>query len=59
MEREFPRGTDSARLIEIIETKSVRGSGCNTDSPCRTVTQYWSKTGVLLAENDPFTKEKE
>lgn len=54
-----PRGTDSARIIQVIETKALRGTGqCETDM-CRTVTQYWSLEGELLAEHDPFEKEKE
>lgn len=53
-----PRGTDSARIIEVIETKSLRGSGTNEDK-CRIVTQYWNFEGNLLAENDPCEKEKE
>lgn len=54
---EFPRGTDSARVIEVIETKSARGSGKSIEDQCRIVTQYWSTDGVLLAENDPSEKE--
>lgn len=47
-----PRGTDSARVIRIIETRSMRGKGIKDDL-CRTVTQYWDLKGNLLAENDP------
>lgn len=53
-----PRGTDEARVIRVIETKSMRGEGTENDL-CRTVTQYWDFEGNLLAENDPCTKEKE
>lgn len=56
-----PRGTDSARVIQVIETKSIRGTGTNEDL-CRIVTQYWDFEGNLLAENDPCiteVKEKE
>lgn len=53
-----PRGTDSARIIQVIETKSLRGRGTNEDK-CRIVTQYWNFEGNLLAENDPCEKEKE
>lgn len=53
-----PRGTDSAQVIQVIETKSLRGEGTNEDM-CRTVKQYWSFDGELLAENDPCAKEKE
>lgn len=51
-----PRGTDSARVIQVIETKSVRGKGVGEDL-CRNVTQYWDFEGNLLAENDPCVTE--
>lgn len=54
-----PRGTDSAKVIQVIETKALRGKGENELDMCRTVTQYWSIEGELLAEHDPFEKEKE
>lgn len=54
-----PRGTDGARVIQVIETKSLRGSGLNEKDKCREVKQYWCFEGVLLAENDPCTKETE
>ena len=47
-----PRGTDSAKIIEVIETKSIRGYGTEEDIS-REVTQYWSIDGKLLAECDP------
>lgn len=53
-----PRGTDSAQVIQVIETESLRGEGTNEDM-CRIVKQYWSFDGELLAENDPCAKEKE
>lgn len=52
-----PRGTDSAKIIKVIETKSLRGKG-TTDDPCRIVRQYWSFNGKLLAEDDPNGKIK-
>lgn len=42
-----------AMLIEVIEVTCSRGIGNTRGDPCRTVIQYWSKEGVLLAENDP------
>jgi len=51
-----PRGTDSARVIQVIETKSLRGIGTNDDE-CRVVTQYWDFDGKLLAEYDPCSKK--
>lgn len=53
-----PRGTDSARVIQVIETESIRGNGTNEDK-CRPIKQYWNFDGNLLAENDPCAKEKE
>ena len=52
-----PRGTDSAKIILVIETKSLLGRGTEDDT-CRILTQYWSLDGALLAENDPMICEK-
>lgn len=52
-----PRGTDSARVVPVIETRSLRGNGTEEDK-CREVIQYWSLEGELLAESDPCAKEK-
>lgn len=52
------RGTDSARVIQVIETTALRGEGTEEDK-CRKVKQYWDFEGNLLAESDPCTKEKE
>lgn len=52
------RGTDSAQVIQVIKTESMRGEGTQEDL-CRMVTQYWDFDGNLLAENDPCSKEKE
>lgn len=54
----IPRGTDSAKVIQVIETHSLCGEGTTKD-PCRIVTQYWDFEGNLLAENDSCAKEKE
>lgn len=54
----IPRGTDSAKVIRVIVTQSLRGEGTAEDM-CRTVTQYWDFEGNLLAENDLCAKEKE
>lgn len=53
-----PRGTDKARVIQVIETDSIRGRGTE-DDPVRVVKQYWSLKGELLAEHDSYAKEKE
>ena len=39
-----PRGTDSARVIQVIVTEALRGKGTNEDL-CRLVTQYWDFEG--------------
>lgn len=44
-------GTNSAKIISVIETKALRGLGTNED-PARVVTQYWDLEGKFLAEND-------
>lgn len=53
-----PRGTDNARVIQVIETTALRGKGTAEDK-CREVKQYWDFDGKFLAENDPCAKEKE
>ena len=53
-----PRGADSAKVIPVIVTKSIRGLGTEEDM-VRVVTQYWSLEGKLLAENDPCETKKE
>ena len=52
------RGTDGARVIQVIETKSVRGSG-TLDDMCRPIRQYWDFDGNLLAEYDPCQGDKD
>ena len=47
----IPRGTDSAKLILVIATESLRGQGTEED-PVRIVKQYWSLDGEMLAEAD-------
>lgn len=55
----FPRGTDSARVIAVIETRSARGDGKDYGKNiCREVIQYWDLMGNLLAENDPCINKK-
>ena len=46
-----PRGTDSARVIQVIETKALKGIGTEKD-PARAVIQYWDLDGDFLAECD-------
>lgn len=42
----------SAKLIRVIEVWTTRGDGTEAN-PCRTIRQYWSIKGELLAEFDP------
>ena len=51
-----PRGTDMARVIQVIETQALRGSGQSGDYPCRILTQYWDFEGNMLAEHDPCAR---
>ncbi|MDO5540560.1 MAG: hypothetical protein Q4F83_10910 [Eubacteriales bacterium] len=51
-----PRGTDSAKVIQVIVTEAVKGLGTDEDL-CRIVTQYWDFDGSLLAEDDPCITE--
>lgn len=44
-------GTNSARIIRVIETKAKRGLGTEKD-PIREITQYWDLDGKFLAEMD-------
>lgn len=53
----IPRGTDSAEVVKVIRTESLKGRG-GVGDPCFIVTQYWSLDGVLLAEApDPLPDE--
>lgn len=46
-----PDGAKSARVIQVIETRAIRGLGTEKD-PVRDVTQYWDFEGNFLAEMD-------
>ena len=46
-----PNGVKEAKVIQVIETKSVRGLGTEKD-PARVVTHYWDLDGKFLAEMD-------
>ena len=50
----YQRGTDAAKVIQVIETKSVE-----KDQPFRTVIEYWSFDGKKIGEIDPFTSSAE
>lgn len=47
----------SARVIQVIETISVRGKGTVND-PMRPVRQYWSFDGKLLADDDEVLRDR-
>lgn len=51
-----PRGTDSAKIIIVIETRAIRGDGTE-EKPVRTVIQYWDFGGRLLAEHDSINED--
>ena len=46
-------GTDSVKVMQVIETTAIRGSGADED-PGRPVKQYWDFDGNLLVERDPY-----
>lgn len=52
-----PRGTDSAKVIQVIVTDSLEGTG-TADDPCRTQVRYWSLEGELLAESNVTASPK-
>lgn len=43
-----PRGTDSAKVIQVIVTEALEGKGTESD-PCKIQKRYWSLDGELLA----------
>lgn len=43
-----PRGTDSAKVIQVIVTEALEGKG-TADDPCRVQRKFWSLDGKLLA----------
>lgn len=53
-----PRGTDSAKVIQVIETQSLVGTGLS-DDPVRVLTQYWDFDGNKLAERDSYSATEE
>lgn len=46
-----PDGVKEVKVIQVIETKALRGLGTEKD-PARVVTQYWDFDGNFLAEMD-------
>ena len=43
-----PKGTESVKMIQVIETKSTIGSGTE-DDPIIPIVQYWDLEGNFLA----------
>lgn len=59
----IPPATNNPYIIEVIQCRlERRGSGKDETSPIRIITQFYTKDGKLLMENDPaatfFTPEK-
>ena len=46
-----------ARIVRLIYTTERRGAGTDSD-PQRDVVQLWSLDGNLIAEVDPFVRDK-
>lgn len=49
-----PRGTDRAKVIQVIVTESLSGAGTE-ESPLCIVKQYWDFEGNLLASDHTLT----
>jgi hypothetical protein len=45
------RGVDNAKIIKVIKTTSVIGSGTEED-PARQIYQYWDLKGNLIGSHD-------
>lgn len=52
MEQNGRRGSKAAQLVEVIVVTTAIGQG-SAEDPMRVITEYWSKSGELLAVNDP------
>lgn len=51
------RGTDNAKIVQLIRTVAPMGAGTETD-PVRRVYQYWSLDGKLLFTEDDYLNGK-
>lgn len=49
---------NSCRVVEVMEVKSLVGSGTDSD-PMIEITEYYSLDGELLARYNPFVDELE
>ena len=48
-----------AKIIELILVEERRKGKGVTEDPIRICSQLFTKEGALVAENDPYTEEKE
>lgn len=44
------QGCVNAEMVTVIRTVTVVGTGTTEDDPVRTVIQYWTQDGELLAQ---------
>ena len=60
MNKPFSRstGVNQAKVIEVIEIKSLAGEG-TTKHPHYEVTEYYSLDGELLARHNPLKPDRE
>lgn len=52
-----PRACDHAKVMQVVVTEAIAGTGVDEGDPVRLVTQYWDFDGNLLATNDPCDKK--
>lgn len=52
------RGVDSVKVVTLIETTTLIGSGLKED-PHRDLVQYWNMDGELVAEKDSFLEKEQ
>ena len=50
------KGTDSARVVQVIMTTTMVGEGTE-ESPIRELVQFWSFDGQCLATNEGVTRD--
>lgn len=51
-------GVNEAKVIKVIEVKSVAGEGVES-APFYEVTEYYSLDGALLARHNPLKPDKD
>ncbi len=45
---------DTVRMVTLIETTLTRRGKGVEDDPIRIITQWWTPTGELVVERDPY-----